>query len=392
MPPGAPPAPPEGLAPVLVAFPGPEPQSRGIVAIRIVLAIPHLIVLYALGVAAQIVTIIGWFAALFTGRLPDFAAEVDSGYLRWQTRVYAYILLLTDVYPPFALTDVPYPVRIATLPGRLNRLAVLFRFILIIPAGFVLAVISYGAFTVVLFVTWLIVLINGRMPVALHQALAAALRYNARVTGYILMLTSAYPGGLFGDQPAVPVYDQAFPPAPGPAFPPPPDPWRLVLSSAARKLVVWFLVIGAVLIAGVTVVAVIAVSNAANTVSAANAFNQMQAAANVLNNAEKNAASQTQACGQNNLTCVTKIDTQMANVYHQFAATMASISMPSSQDTAAAATILTDADQVATVYTQLGQATSAAQYVSIADSSDAQAEISKLRTDFDNLQSSLAGE
>ena len=50
-----------------------------------------------------------------------------------------------------------------------------------------------------MFVTWLIVLIAGRMPRPLHEALAAALRYQTRVIGYFLMLTARYPGGLFGD-------------------------------------------------------------------------------------------------------------------------------------------------------------------------------------------------
>ncbi len=55
-----------------------------------------------------------------------------------------------------------------------------------------------------MFVTWLIVLIAGRMPRSLHEALAAAVRYQARVTGYFLMLTARYPGGLFGDPETAP--------------------------------------------------------------------------------------------------------------------------------------------------------------------------------------------
>ena len=66
-----------------------------------------------------------------------------------------------------------------------------------------------------MFVTWLIVLIAGRMPRSLHEALAATVRYHIRVTGYFLMLTARYPGGLFGD-PAT----SAFVAAPaGGAFP-----------------------------------------------------------------------------------------------------------------------------------------------------------------------------
>src|SRR5215469_10100058 len=62
----------EQLAPVLVAFAGPAPQSRLTVAFRVILAIPQFIVVWALTIAAEVLAIIGWFAALFTGRLPDF--------------------------------------------------------------------------------------------------------------------------------------------------------------------------------------------------------------------------------------------------------------------------------------------------------------------------------
>ena len=187
------------LAPVLVAFAGPAPQSRLTVLLRIFMVIPQLIVLWLLGIAAMVIVIIGWFGALFTGRLPVFAADFLTGYLRWLTRVYAYMLLLTDVYPPFTLDDADYPVRVAVMPGRLNRLAVLFRFFLLIPCWIVQSIVAYGAFTIVQFVSWLIVLISGRMPEALYQALAAALRYQIRTLGFALMLTSAYPAGLFGD-------------------------------------------------------------------------------------------------------------------------------------------------------------------------------------------------
>jgi len=241
-------------APVLVAFAGPAPQSRLTVAFRILLAIPQLIVLWLLGVAAGVITIIGWFGALFTGRLPVFAADFLSGYLRWLSRVYAYNYLLTDAYPPFTLDDADYPVRLAVTPGRLNRLAVLFRFFLLIPCWIVQAVVSYGALTIFMFVTWLIVLVTGQMPDAIHQGLAAVLRYQVRTLGFATMLTSAYPGGLFGDPPAQPGYGdpQAQPgygmqpgygvqpeyaqagygaPAAGPAGG---LSWRLVLSAAAR--------------------------------------------------------------------------------------------------------------------------------------------------------------
>ena len=222
-----------GATPIEVGFAGPAPQRRVTVLFRIFLAIPQIIVLYILTIAAEFVAIIGWFGALFTGRLPEFAAEFLSGVLRWQARVNAYALLLTGQYPPFALEDVDYPVRVVTSRGQLNRLAVFFRLILAIPAAIVVGVLTYGTYTIVLFVTWLIVLITGRMPESLHFAISAVLRYSLRYIGYLLLLTAEYPSGLFGDQPGpgdlsgtAPYPSAGYPaagyPQAGPGYPPAP--------------------------------------------------------------------------------------------------------------------------------------------------------------------------
>jgi len=89
--------------------------------------------LFFVGIGALVVAFLGWFAALFTGRLPESFAKFLLGYVRWTTRVYAYEFLMTDAYPPFALDPDPsYPVDVTVTTGRLNRFAVLFRIILVI--------------------------------------------------------------------------------------------------------------------------------------------------------------------------------------------------------------------------------------------------------------------
>jgi hypothetical protein len=67
------------------------------------LAIPHYIVLFALGIAAFVVYIIAWFAILFTKRFPRGLFDFIVGYRRWEYRVNAYTGLLRDEYPPFSL-------------------------------------------------------------------------------------------------------------------------------------------------------------------------------------------------------------------------------------------------------------------------------------------------
>ena len=386
-------------APVLVAFAGPAPQSRLTVAFRIFLAIPQLIVLWLLGVAAGVITIIGWFGALFTGRLPVFAADFLTGYLRWLSRVYAYNYLLTDVYPPFTLDDADYPVRLAVTPGRLNRLAVLFRFFLLIPCWIVQAVVSYGALTIFMFVTWLIVLVTGQMPDAIHQGLAAVLRYQVRTLGFAMMLTSAYPGGLFGDPQAQPEYGdpQAQPgygvqpgyaqagygaPAAGPAGG---LSWRLVLSAAARKLVILFIVLGVVLAA---VNGAVQAALAGNSVSALSAAKQVVADMQPTRDALNNYSAHVQACNKK-LSCVEGVDRQVAATLSTFATELRGIPMPSQATTANAALAAAVSDTAAK-FAKLSTAPTATKYISEAQASGLQQSVNKINQTYDNLGTALS--
>jgi hypothetical protein len=80
-----------------------EDRNRVTTAFRLILAIPHLIALIVLGIAAVVVWLIAFFAVLFTGRWPDGLRSFLLGVMRWALRVEAYLLLLTDEYPPFSL-------------------------------------------------------------------------------------------------------------------------------------------------------------------------------------------------------------------------------------------------------------------------------------------------
>jgi hypothetical protein len=196
-------------------FSGPEQQRRWTVLIRLILAIPQAIVLFLLEIALIVVTIIGWFAALVVGRLPLWVFQFNSGYVRWYTRFIAYLYLLTDEYPPFEFDDLPYPARpIMASRGSLNRLAVLFRIILAVPAAFFQSIVSNGLVLPMLLVAWLIMVFTGRMPRALYWAYSSWVRYSTRFMAYLLLITAEYPWGMLGDrEPAAPI---VFPPPPGP--------------------------------------------------------------------------------------------------------------------------------------------------------------------------------
>lgn len=81
-----------------------EDRNRLTVAFRLLLVIPHVVVVAALWIAAFVVTVVGFFAVLFTGRWPAGARQFVLDVARWSLRVQSYLLLLHDEYPPFSLS------------------------------------------------------------------------------------------------------------------------------------------------------------------------------------------------------------------------------------------------------------------------------------------------
>ena len=199
--------------------------SRVTVLFRLLLVIPHLIVLYGVGIAAFVVTVVAWFAALFTGRVPAGMYGFVGWVVGYATKVMSYLFFLTDRWPTFAEgPDDPVRVR---LPGSLplNRAAVFFRIILLIPVAVLADLVSSGLI-IASVVAWLVVLVMGRVPEAWFDAAGTAVRFQTRYTAYAALLAARYPGGLFGDP------DEAAP------------------RPAARRLLVVFVILGVLALAG----------------------------------------------------------------------------------------------------------------------------------------------
>ena len=89
---------------VQIAYPDAKRElNRWLPLVKWLLAIPHYIVLWFLGIAALVCVVIAWFAILFTGRYPRSLFDFVVGVLRWWLRVVTYAFLLaTDRYPPFS--------------------------------------------------------------------------------------------------------------------------------------------------------------------------------------------------------------------------------------------------------------------------------------------------
>jgi hypothetical protein len=79
------------------------PRDRVAVGLRLLLAIPHFVVLFFVLLAWGLTTIVAWFIILFTGTYPQGLYQFGVGVLRWRLRVETYLLLMVDEYPPFSL-------------------------------------------------------------------------------------------------------------------------------------------------------------------------------------------------------------------------------------------------------------------------------------------------
>jgi hypothetical protein len=88
--------------PVRLRVPPPKPEyDRLKAAFRIILAIPVLIVAYAMQVVWEVGAFISWFAILILGRQPKGLQDMIVLGLSYQQRAYAYVMLVTEDWPPF---------------------------------------------------------------------------------------------------------------------------------------------------------------------------------------------------------------------------------------------------------------------------------------------------
>jgi hypothetical protein len=218
-------------------------RSRLTVFFRLLLAIPLLIWLAVWSIGVVFASLFGWFAALFTGRLPAGLHNFLAAYVRYTLHVSAYIGLTANPYPSF--TGEPgYPVDVV-IPGpeRQSRWKTAFRLVLGVPALILAGVLGSGSgggsastdsksewlsstgiggvAAVCAFLGWFAAMATGRMPLGLRDLGAYGVGYAAQANAYLLLLTDRYPN--------------SDPEALGPAWSLPEHPVRLELADDGRR-------------------------------------------------------------------------------------------------------------------------------------------------------------
>ncbi|ONM47331.1 DUF4389 domain-containing protein [Nocardia donostiensis] len=192
--------------------------SRWMWIVKWILAIPHYIVLFFLHIAYAVVTVIAFFAILFTGKYPKGLFDFNVGVMRWTWRVmfYSWTVLGTDKYPPFSLeTKSGYPADLEVdYPERLHRgLALVKWWLLAIPHYLIIGALvwgvvdagggdwdgdEWGGFSIPLLgilvlVAVIALLFTARYPRGLFDFLLGINRWMIRVQAYTSLMRDEYP-------------------------------------------------------------------------------------------------------------------------------------------------------------------------------------------------------
>lgn len=173
------------------------------------IALPHYFILYFLGLVSNLMTFIAFFIVLITGKYPEGFFSFQLSVVRWGMRVTSSLLNLVDGYPPFSMENDWDKVSITVEYDleKVNRLDFLLRiffgWLYVGIPHYIIIFLRYILVFVFIFIAWWIVLFTGKYPQGMHEFNVNTLRWQTRVTLYMLYLVKGpYPpfNGLPMDQ------------------------------------------------------------------------------------------------------------------------------------------------------------------------------------------------
>ena len=180
-------------------------RNRGSVLVRILLAIPIMIVSALIsgqipigqegmtqaqtGLAGAGLSIATALMILFRQKYPRWWFDFVLALARFSARIGAYLLLLRDEYPATdeqqaVHLDISYPDA-----AELNRILPLFKWLLAIPHYIVLSLLGMVA-TLMAVISWFAILVTGQQPKWAFEFLEGVMRWAWRVAAYAFLLTT----------------------------------------------------------------------------------------------------------------------------------------------------------------------------------------------------------
>jgi hypothetical protein len=208
-----------------------ESRNRLSTLLRLIFAIPVLIVAMLYSIALIVTVPVAWLALVFTGRYPQGLYDFNAKFVRLSGRANAYLYLATDASPPLhGNPDDSYPVRIGFAPPKpeYSRVKALLRWIIGIPV-MLLAYVWIIIAEIVALIGWFAIIFTGKLSEGLFKPIKQGLTYQTRASAYLMLLTEDWPPfaedeGSGSAQAAAAPPPAAPPPATEPAAPAPTEP------------------------------------------------------------------------------------------------------------------------------------------------------------------------
>ena len=163
------------------------------------LAIPHLLIAWALRSLRQVLTLISLFMVLFTTQIPRSLFDAIVMTYRYEWRAVSFVFFMHEDYPPFDFDlsteddgAEPHTSLRLSYPEHLERWKPLYKWFLAIPQYVVVALLCIAACLGVA-ASFFAVLVTGEYPQGIRDFLVSVYRYALRVEAYVGFLTDQYP-------------------------------------------------------------------------------------------------------------------------------------------------------------------------------------------------------
>lgn len=179
-------------------------RNRVTALFRIILAVPVLIFVSsfspsaafsdeAVGIFAGLLALPAGLAIVFRQVYPSYVLVFNEALLSLQTRVDAYLVLLTDEYPSIEENDVVSVTFPEVDAKQLNRWLPLIKWLLALPL-YLVGIVYFIYAALLTLLGWFSILITGNYPEVCAEGVVGTIAYWNRVVGYaFLLVTDEYP-------------------------------------------------------------------------------------------------------------------------------------------------------------------------------------------------------